>query len=258
MPRARLSTTRSGEAAPTPSASTSTTPTTAATTAIIRSLVVMVALLSVLPYSAHCRAVSNDTATIIKHIESRREAADQRDRPLPKNSQQRQQALPSTSSHRTPVALPSPHQSPITPPPHLVVMLTDDLGFNAPGYRNPDLITPTLDRLATKEGVILEQFYTYKYCAPTRGSFLTGRMPYKLESPQRNFIPWYGRYGTHLGYTMLPAKLKQAGYQSHHIGKSFFVFHPYAFYIDRLNHMCCTHSLTPPRPFFFSTFPFLS
>jgi arylsulfatase A-like enzyme len=44
--------------------------------------------------------------------------------------------------------------------PHIVLMLTDDLGFNAPGYRNPDLVTPTLDQLALKEGVILENFYT--------------------------------------------------------------------------------------------------
>jgi len=69
-------------------------------------------------------------------------------------------------------------------------MLTDDLGFNAPGYRNDDLVTPTLDHLATTEGVVLDNFYTYKYCAPTRGSLLTGRMPYKLASPEKNFIPW--------------------------------------------------------------------
>lgn len=52
--------------------------------------------------------------------------------------------------------------------PHLVMALTDDLGWNYPGYHNPEVITPTLDKLA-KEGIRLESHYTYKYCAPTRG-----------------------------------------------------------------------------------------
>lgn len=144
--------------------------------------------------------------------------------------------------------------------PNLVILLTDDLGFNAPGtksflcnfvarpgsektihlsllagaslhaplhnltqrlpgFRNPDLFTPTLDRLATKQGVILENFYTYRFCSPTRGSLLTGRFPYKLQSPETNFIPWSKPVGTHLGFTMLPAKLKAAGYATAHIGR---------------------------------------
>ena len=84
---------------------------------------------------------------------------------------------------------------------------------------HPDLITPALDQLALKEGVILENFYTYKYCAPTRGSVLTGRFPFKLTAPEHNFIPWWLPVGTNLSYTMLPAKLKQAKYATHHIGK---------------------------------------
>ena len=42
------------------------------------------------------------------------------------------------------------------PKPHLVFMLTDDLGYNAPGYRNPDLHTPALDALA-QDGLVLEE-----------------------------------------------------------------------------------------------------
>ena len=73
-------------------------------------------------------------------------------------------------------------------PKHIVLMMTDDLGFNSPGYRNPDLHTPTLDKLAAA-GVKLDNFYAYKYCAPTRGSVLTGRMPYRLNAVQKNLIP---------------------------------------------------------------------
>ena len=59
----------------------------------------------------------------------------------------------------------------------------------------------------------------YQYCAPTRGSFLTGRLPYKLAATRANLIPWTLLDGIHLDYAMLPAKLKAAGYTSHHIGK---------------------------------------
>ena len=39
--------------------------------------------------------------------------------------------------------------------PHIVFALTDDLGWNYPGYHNPEVNTPTLDLLA-KQGVRLE------------------------------------------------------------------------------------------------------
>ena len=44
--------------------------------------------------------------------------------------------------------------------PHLVMALTDDLGWNYPGYHNPEVHTPTLDALAA-EGVRLES-----HCEP--------------------------------------------------------------------------------------------
>jgi len=42
--------------------------------------------------------------------------------------------------------------------PHIVFALTDDLGWNYPGFHNEEIISPTLDRLA-KEGVRLESHY---------------------------------------------------------------------------------------------------
>ena len=44
------------------------------------------------------------------------------------------------------------------------------------GWHNPTARTPNLDTLV-KEGVELDRFYTYKYCSPTRSSFLSGRLP---------------------------------------------------------------------------------
>ena len=65
-------------------------------------------------------------------------------------------------------------------PPHIIFALTDDLGWNFPGYHHGEqgvLHTPTLDALAAG-GVRLESSYMYKYCSPSRGSLLTGRYPW--------------------------------------------------------------------------------
>ena len=102
--------------------------------------------------------------------------------------------------------------------PHLVFLLTDDLGYNSPGYRNADLHTPALDSLAAN-GLKLEEYYVYMYCAPTRGAFHTGRFPYHLDAVQKNLIPWSMPAGIDLRYDFLPKILKCANYSTHHIGK---------------------------------------
>eukprot|EP01043_Picozoa_sp_COSAG02_P019242 COSAG02_NODE_920_length_15934_cov_11.363751_3_plen_360_part_00 len=116
------------------------------------------------------------------------------------------------------------HADTVATKPHLIMALTDDLGWNYPGYHNPEVISPTLDQLAN-EGVRLESHYTYKYCAPTRGSFLTGRFPYHLAATRCNLIPSSIPEGTNLGYTMLPKLLAAQGYISHHVGKWHQGFH---------------------------------
>ena len=60
---------------------------------------------------------------------------------------------------------------------------------------------------------------TYKYCSPTRGSFLSGRLPYKLDATRCNIIPWTLLDGLDLKYELIPQKLKAAGYRTHHVGK---------------------------------------
>ena len=58
---------------------------------------------------------------------------------------------------------------------------------------------------------------TYKYCSPTRGSFLSGRLPYKLDATRCNIIPWTLLDGLDLKYELIPQKLKKAGCaQPHH------------------------------------------
>ncbi|ASK66253.1 phosphodiesterase [Brachybacterium avium] len=61
--------------------------------------------------------------------------------------------------------------------PNILFVLTDDQGPWALGRETPELLTPTLDRLAA-EGTYLERFFCASpVCSPARASLLTGRMP---------------------------------------------------------------------------------
>ena len=102
-------------------------------------------------------------------------------------------------------------------PPHLLVILVDDLGYNNVGWHNPDMKTPEIDALATEEGVVLEALYTFRYCSPTRSSLMTGRFPIHVNQGNPRCVGTRG--GVDLRMAMLPAKLKRAGYETAIIGK---------------------------------------
>ena len=101
------------------------------------------------------------------------------------------------------------------PKPNIVFVLIDDLGFADVGFRTPFFKTPHLDSLALT-GLILDRHYVFKYCSPTRASLLTGRWPHHVH--QWN-IRTNHQLGANVNMTMLPAKLKQAGYATHIVGK---------------------------------------
>ncbi len=99
--------------------------------------------------------------------------------------------------------------------PNIVFVLVDDWGYSDVGFRNPGILTPNFDMLA-KDGLILDRHYVFKYCSPSRASFLTGRWPHHTH--QYNIKPSF-KIGANINMTMLPAKLKQAGYRTHMVGK---------------------------------------
>ena len=45
------------------------------------------------------------------------------------------------------------------------------------GWHNPEALTPNLDLLA-KGGIILNNSYVQRWCAPTRAAFMSGRYAY--------------------------------------------------------------------------------
>ena len=105
--------------------------------------------------------------------------------------------------------------------PNFVILFADDLGYGDLGcYGHPKYKTPNLDRMA-KEGVRLTNFYVpVPYCAPSRGTILTGRYPFRHGVVQ-NPCPDAGvnDVGIPESEITLAEALKKAGYATYCIGK---------------------------------------
>lgn len=119
--------------------------------------------------------------------------------------------------------------------PNILLIVSDDQGYEDLGLLGNGIITPNLDRLAG-EGVRLTDFYVaWPACTPSRASLLTGRYPQRngIYDMIRNEAPDYGKKyepheyeytferigGMDLRETILPAYLKPSGYASAIYGK---------------------------------------
>ena len=89
---------------------------------------------------------------------------------------------------------------------------------------NPLVKGPRVAELQA-EGLYLSRHYVYKFCSPTRGSFLSARYPFRLGNTKSNFIPWSRPDGLELGFDTLPLRLKKLQYNTHHVGKWHQGFH---------------------------------
>ncbi|KAF0296118.1 Arylsulfatase I [Amphibalanus amphitrite] len=101
--------------------------------------------------------------------------------------------------------------------PHIVFILADDLGYNDVSWHNPDILSPTLEALA-REGVILEQNYAQPLCTPSRSALLSGRYPFHVGR-QYGVLSPHMPTGLTLNVTLLPERLRSAGYSTHMVGK---------------------------------------
>ncbi len=114
------------------------------------------------------------------------------------------------------------HAETPAPPPNVVVILSDDVGWGDLGcYGATKTKTPNLDALA-KEGMrFTDAHASAAVCTPTRYSLLTGEYSWRKNTPGLNkgvanadaplLIP--------VGSTTLPGIMKMAGYRTAVIGK---------------------------------------
>lgn len=63
---------------------------------------------------------------------------------------------------------------------NILHFMADDLGWNDLGHFNGGLtLTPHIDGLIAT-GVLLDRFHTFKVCAPSRASTMSGRYPFNV------------------------------------------------------------------------------
>jgi len=95
--------------------------------------------------------------------------------------------------------------------PNIVIIVADDLGWNAVGYHGGFARTPNIDRIA-HEGVELDRFYVCPMCSPTRAGLLTGRYAIHMGMGRAVVRPW-AHYGLPTDARTLPTALADAGYK---------------------------------------------
>ena len=95
-------------------------------------------------------------------------------------------------------------------PPNVVVILADDLGWNAVGYHNDQFKTPNIDSIV-QSGLELDRFYAAPMCSPTRAGLMTGRYPIRFGLA-RAVIPPYRDFGLSTDESTLAEVLGDLGY----------------------------------------------
>jgi len=68
-------------------------------------------------------------------------------------------------------------QAQSVPPPNIIIILADDLGYSDVSYNrvNPDFLTPNIDSLTTNGVQCTNGYVTHPFCSPSRAALLTGR-----------------------------------------------------------------------------------
>lgn len=113
--------------------------------------------------------------------------------------------------------------TPVSVPPNLILILTDDQGWADVGFNGcTDIHTPHLDALAASGVVFLQAYVSHPYCSPSRAGLLTGRYQ-QLYGHENN--PGYPEYedeipdGLPLDQVLISDILKEQGYATAAVGK---------------------------------------
>ena len=130
------------------------------------------------------------------------------------------------------------------PRPNVLVIVSDDQGYADAGFQGSTQIpTPHLDRLRASGVRCTSGYASHPFCSPTRAGLMTGRYQQRFGHEMNPFYdPQDATEGLPLTETLLPARMKEAGYVTGWIGKW---------------HLGATPAHTPEARGFDETFGFL-
>lgn len=104
--------------------------------------------------------------------------------------------------------------------PNILYILVDDIGFGDMGIPELNAVrgisTPNINQLSD-EGLRMARMYTEPSCTPTRVAFSTGRLPVRMGMGNTS-VDMSG-FGLPDGEVTLAEVLKEAGYNTSHVGK---------------------------------------
>lgn len=123
-------------------------------------------------------------------------------------------------------APPPPPTPPIKPAPkgaHNVLMVAvDDLRPSGAAFGEPEILVPTLDKLASESVVFDNAWVQAATCGVSRASLLTGRRPDTTEVLNNGVCPFTVN-PQHAGWVSLPQYFRLHGYSTAGLGK---IWHP--------------------------------
>lgn len=106
------------------------------------------------------------------------------------------------------------------PPPNIVVILADDLGYADVSTYGDRLQTPNIDRIGSEGAVFTQGYVTTPVCSPSRAALLTGRYQqrfgFEYNARQAPEVPDVGLI---VGELTIADHLKAAGYATGIVGK---------------------------------------
>ena len=98
---------------------------------------------------------------------------------------------------------------------NVLLLISDDMRPDIGAYGAQHMVTPSLDRLASRSAVFRRAYVQQAVCSPSRTSMLTGRRPDTTRVV--DLIHYWRHQGGN--FTTLPEYFKQHGYKTAGIGK---------------------------------------